>query len=226
MWTDSRPIDRSGPDVRRLRPSSIDAFDRECDVLDQLFEFQNTSPSGRPTPPLTRHPHRFENRDSYCVRAAPHVAFPHSDYRPTEFSKVTRHESVTSTVGLDLWNPVRRIPTCRELAFSRRPTSTMPKIAVAENNNAGSQDRQVGAPRNIQRMQAKTNTSAPEGLSQQDLRSGILTTIADPDAAGRDVARTKALVPRHRASSLLGRHALHSVEAIVASCLGYSTRSV
>jgi hypothetical protein len=59
----------------------------------------------------------------------------------------------------------------------------MPKITVAEDHNTMSRDHQVRTTGQRRRMQAISNTGGPESLSQEDLRSGILTTIASPNAA-------------------------------------------
>lgn len=152
---------------------------------------------------------RVEDLGDNLGRIAPHVAFPYANDRPTQFSQKMRHPSVTLTIAFDLCNPIRRIPTCRQLVFPRDPTTAVPKIAVAKDRNMMSHDHQVGTTRQRGRVQAISNASGPKSLSQKDLRSGILTTIAGPNPAGRGATRTKVLVPRHRAFSLLGWHTLH-----------------
>jgi hypothetical protein len=85
----------------------------------------------------------------------------------------------------------------------------VPEIAVTEDGEAMSDDYQIRSARQRGRMQSKSNSSSPQGSSQEDLGSGILTTIAGPNPAGRWVTRAKALVPRHRPFSLLGWHSLN-----------------
>ena len=54
--------------------------------------------------------------------------------------------------------------------------------------------------------QAIPNAGGPKSLSQEDLRSGILTTIAGPNSARLCTARTIVLVAGHRQRALPGRH--------------------
>ena len=63
-----------------------------------------------------------------------------------------------------------------------------------------------GRPSNAGGCKSIPNAGGPKSLSQEDLRSGILTTIAGPNAARLCAARTKVLVAGHRQRGLPGRH--------------------
>ena len=73
MGTDPGLIERSGPGVRRLRPSSVNSLYRDGDVLDELFKFQNTTPSEWP---LAQRLNRVENPGCNSRGIATHVSFP------------------------------------------------------------------------------------------------------------------------------------------------------
>jgi hypothetical protein len=73
----------------------------------------------------------------------------------------------------------------------------MPKITVAENHDTVSRDYHVGTADQRGRMQAIPNSGSPKSLSQEDLWSGILRTIAGAHSARRRATRTVVLVPRH-----------------------------
>lgn len=127
----------------------------------------------------------------------PDIAFPNANDRPAERSQNTRHLPVPLAIPFDLRNPIWRIPAFSELALPLRPVTPMPKITVAEDHDMVSRDHQVGTARQCGRVQPIPDSGSPKSLSQEDLRSGILTTIAGAHSARLRATRTVVLVPRH-----------------------------
>ena len=127
----------------------------------------------------------------------PDIAFPHANDSPAERSQNTRHLPVPLAIPFDLRNPIWRIPAFSQLALPLRPLTPMPKITVAENHDTVSRDYHVRTADQRGRMQAIPNSGSPKSLSQEDLRSGILTTIAGAHSARLRATRTVVLVPRH-----------------------------
>ncbi len=191
MRSDSRLVHCASSGVGSLGTSSVNALDGDGDVIDQLLEFQK-GPRFRPCrlksvkSTLSRWRSRLECAEDFRrghEGITPDIAFPNANDSPTECSQNTRHLPVPLAIPFDLRNPIWRIPTFRQLAFPLGPLTPVPKIAVAEDHNTMSRDHQVGTPDQCGRVQAIPNAGGPKSLSQEDLRSGILTTIASPNAA-------------------------------------------
>lgn len=127
----------------------------------------------------------------------PDIAFPDANDSPTERPQSTRHLPVPLAIPFDLRNPIGRIPAFSQLALPLRPLTPMPKITVAENHDTVSRNYHVGAADERGRMQAIPNSGSPKSLSQEDLWSGILMTIAGAHSARLRATRTVVLVPRH-----------------------------
>jgi hypothetical protein len=113
MWTNSRLVDCSSPDVGSLGTSGVNAFDGDVDVVDQLRQFQNATSfclsnlhSTESTPSLRRSLNCVEDLGRGPEGIAAHVAFPNANDSPTERSEQTRHLPVTPTISFDLCNPI------------------------------------------------------------------------------------------------------------------------
>src|SRR5687768_16254503 len=87
--------------------------------------------------------------------------------------------------------------------------ASMPEVAIAEDDETIPGNHEVRSPRQPSAVQPISNSSGPKSFSQEDLRSGILTTIAGPNPAGRATTRPKPLVSRHSPLFPLGWHSLN-----------------
>ena len=191
MWTNSLLIDCSSPDVGSLGTSSVNALDGDGDVVDQLrssrmrprFRLSSLN-STESMPSRSRRPLNCVEDFGAASKGSRRTSLsqtrttvqPSARSRRVTCRSRWRFRSIFAT-QYDAFQPSASLPFLfdhlRPCQKSPSQKTTTRCLAIAKS----------GRPINAGGCEAIPNAGGPKSLSQEDLRSGILTTIASPNAA-------------------------------------------
>src|SRR5262249_38098827 len=78
-----------------------------------------------------------------CTGISPDISFPKANDSPASAPESWSNSQVTRAVGCDLRDPIVCVPPPSQLTAKVAPPSTMPEIAIAEDNHARLTDNDV-----------------------------------------------------------------------------------
>jgi len=123
-----------------------------------------------------RAPTTYDTHDlrSNPVHVALYVAFPNPNDSPTRLTQRAIRPSIALDVGGDLLDPVRGVPTARELAPTSPPVTPVPEVPVAELRHPGTREDDVGHPRQPAYVDAIAEPRSEQGGTQQSFGPRVL----------------------------------------------------